>query len=72
MNAHCRSIEDWIVTDIDPFDTIDPRITEKARRLHRTKRWVFFPYGWWMEADRCWWSLTGGIIRCVARGRTAR
>jgi hypothetical protein len=45
-------MEDWIVTDIHPFDTIDPRITEKSSRLHRTMRWVFFPYGWWAEADR--------------------
>jgi hypothetical protein len=45
MNAHCRSIDDWTVTDLDPFDAIDPRITDKARGLHRVHRWVFFPYG---------------------------
>ena len=52
MNAHCRTFEDFSVSDIDPFDTIDPRIAKKARRLHRTRRWVFFPYGWWTEADK--------------------
>src|SRR5689334_14142062 len=50
MNAHCRSIEDWIVTDTEVLDAFDPRITDKARGLHRTRRWVFFPYGWWTEA----------------------
>lgn len=52
MNAHVPPT-DWLVTDIDldPFDTIDPRITEKARRLHRTRRWIFFPFGYWTEAD---------------------
>lgn len=49
MNTHIHP-NDWNVVDIDPFDAIDPRITDKARRLHRTKRWVFFPYGWWTEA----------------------
>ena len=47
MNAHIY-IDDLPV-DVHPFDIIDPRITEKARRLHRTKRWVFFPYGWITE-----------------------
>ncbi len=53
MNAHCRPIDDWIISDIDlnPFDAIDPRITDKARRLHRTRRWVFFPKGYWTERD---------------------
>ncbi|WOH68650.1 hypothetical protein [Bradyrhizobium sp. BWA-3-5] len=50
MNAHVHQ-DDWNVFDIDPFDTIDARITEKARRLHRTRRWVFFPYGYWTEKD---------------------
>ncbi|MCK1685638.1 hypothetical protein [Bradyrhizobium sp. 145] len=50
MNAHVPPI-DWLVTDIDldPFDAIDPRITQKARRLHRIHRWVFFPYCWTNE-----------------------
>lgn len=42
MNAHVY---------IHPFDIIDPRITEKARRLHRVRRWVFFPYGYWTEPN---------------------
>lgn len=49
MNAHVY-IDDLPV-DIHPFDVIDPRITEKARRLHRVRRWVFFPYGYWTEPD---------------------
>jgi hypothetical protein len=49
-NAHIRSLDDFAIDDIDPFDTIDPRITYAARGLHRVYRWSFFPYGWWTEA----------------------
>ncbi|MGM4915887.1 hypothetical protein [Tardiphaga sp. 813_E8_N1_3] len=51
MNAHTRSIEFSDSEFLDPFDTIDPAITQNARGLHRVRRWVFFPYGWWEEAD---------------------
>jgi hypothetical protein len=48
MNAHVRSIDEFA---IDPFDTINPQITENARGMHRVRRWAFFPYGWFEEAD---------------------
>lgn len=48
MNVHVRN-DDWI--DVNPLGIIDPRIAEKARRLHRTRRWLFFPYGYWTEGD---------------------
>ncbi|MEH2574441.1 hypothetical protein [Bradyrhizobium sp. AZCC 1708] len=50
MNAHFRTFDDSIV-DIDLFDVIDPRIADKARRLHRVHKWVFFPKGWITEPD---------------------
>ncbi len=51
MNAHAR--DDFAIEYLDPFDAIDidPRITYAARGLHRVYRWVFFPAGWWTEAD---------------------
>ncbi len=48
MNARVP-YDDWNVVDIDPFDTIDPRIADKAKRLHRAHRWMFFPKGWITE-----------------------
>lgn len=49
MNAHCRTFDDFSVTDIHLLDAIDPRITDKARGLHRVHKWVFFPKGWVTE-----------------------
>lgn len=50
MNAHVPPT-DWLAADIDldPFDAIDPRIADKAKRLHRVHKWVFFPKGWVTE-----------------------
>jgi len=53
VNAHVPPT-DWLVNDIklDPFDALDPRIADKARRLHRVHKWIFFPKGWITEPGR--------------------